>query len=429
MPSPATSPASSAGGKPSRSAIVAGTTAYSGHHLLDVEGYSHTKELLPTGLCVKSLPFTVGGRSWRIWYYPNGYASSYAEFISVFLVLDDRADANPPPGVVKARAKLSLLDQAGRPVPSSTRDIPLNDFSKEGHGHPQFIRKAWLERSACLKDDRFTIRCDVLVSEEILRMEKRRLIASSPWSVVVPPPDLHHQIGNLLVAMEGADVEFRVAGETFKAHRCVLAARSPVFKAEFFSAMKESTSTATICVDDMEAKVFSALLGFIYTDKLPPDVQDIKLEEEVAMAQHLLVAADRYDLKRLKLICEDKLCKLIDMGSVATILTLAEQHSCQVLKNACLHFLSSPSTLTAVAATDGFEHLCRSCPNVLKELLSSSGAARVHIHGGEARRANCFWYRVLVIVLCGVLFLIRGDGPLSFVCFVVAVTVAATAYL
>lgn len=44
------------------------------------------------------------------------------------------------------------------------------------------------------------------------------------------------------------------------------------------------------------------------------------------MAQHLLVAADRHGLERLKLICEDKLCKYIDTRMSTTTLVLAEQH-------------------------------------------------------------------------------------------------------
>jgi speckle-type POZ protein len=39
----------------------------------------------------------------------------------------------------------------------------------------------------------------------------------------------------------------------------------------------------------------------------------------------LLVAADRYGLERLKLICEDKLCNYISAGTAATSLALAEQ--------------------------------------------------------------------------------------------------------
>src|SRR6266540_1811677 len=62
-----------------------------------------------------------------------------------------------------------------------------------------------------------------------------------------------------------------------------------------------------IRVDDMEAPVFKALLCFVYTDSLPETTK----EEEDVMYHHLLVAADRYDLGRLKLICEDKLCKRI----------------------------------------------------------------------------------------------------------------------
>jgi speckle-type POZ protein len=65
------------------------------------------------------------------------------------------------------------------------------------------------------------------------------------------------------------------------------------------------------------------------------------------------VAADRNNLQRLKLICEDKLCRYIDAGTVATILTLTEQHHCNGLKKACFSFLSSWANLKAAMTTDG----------------------------------------------------------------------------
>src|SRR4051812_19873348 len=48
-----------------------------------------------------------------------------------------------------------------------------------------------------------------------------------------------------------------------------------------------------------------------------------------------------YDLQRLKLLCEEKLCEYIDVSSVATILTLAEQHKCCGLKEVCFEFLKT----------------------------------------------------------------------------------------
>jgi speckle-type POZ protein len=90
---------------------------------------------------------------------------------------------------------------------------------------------------------------------------------------------------------------------------------------------------------------------------------------DVVMAGHLLVAADRYNVERLKLMCEHKLCSHIDANMVATSLALADQHNCSGLKEACLQFLSSPSNLKAMVASDGYEHLKSSCPSVLKELI------------------------------------------------------------
>ena len=116
--------------------------------------------------------------------------------------------------------------------------------------------------------------------------------------------------------------------------------------------MRESTDRgACIRIDGMVPHVFSALLHFIYTDSLP----EITREEEVLMAQRLMEAADRYDMQRLKLICEEKLCKYLDANTAATTLVLADQHHSHRLKVACIEFLKSPQALDVVVATDETE--------------------------------------------------------------------------
>lgn len=63
------------------------------------------------------------------------------------------------------------------------------------------------------------------------------------------------------------------------------------------------------------------------------------------MTQHLLAAADRYAVERLKLLCEAKLCEDVTINTVATTLALAEQHHCFQLKSVCLKFVASPENL------------------------------------------------------------------------------------
>lgn len=85
--------------------------------------------------------------------------------------------------------------------------------------------------------------------------------AASPM-VAVPTSDLHRDLGNLLESTQGADVTFQVSGETFKAHRYVLAFRSPVFRAELLGPMKEGTDKeSAVHVDDMEAR---GIQGFTF---------------------------------------------------------------------------------------------------------------------------------------------------------------------
>ncbi|XP_073359838.1 BTB/POZ and MATH domain-containing protein 1-like [Aegilops tauschii subsp. strangulata] len=251
-------------------------------YTLKIAGYSRTKALLETGKWATSTPFRIGGHVWTVRYCPN----DDADFMSIYLVLDSEG-ANKD---VKVRRKFSVLDKAGVPVPS---------LSRAYKSVQTFRPKA----------------------------------STSGYS-----NNMCRDLGGLLESMDGADVTFHVGGQKFSAHRSVLAARSSVFKAELFGSMMENGGDP-VEIGDMESDVFKSLLHFIYTDDSPPEMT----REDVVMAGHLLVAADRYDVERLKLICEDKLCTHIDSDNMATSLALAEQHSCPGLKEDCFEFLASPS--------------------------------------------------------------------------------------
>jgi speckle-type POZ protein len=170
----------------------------------------------------------------------------------------------------------------------------------------------------------------------------------------VPQPNLQDHLIKMLKGGEGADVTFSVCGELFNAHRSLLAARSSVFRAELFGPMKEK-GTHPIKIDDIEPPIFQELLHFVYTDSLVLDGKHYK-EDRTAKLQHLLVAADRYGLDKLRVLCERKLCEGLDVETVATTLVLAEQHHCKDLKEACVEFMAPRNVLQAVMATDGFKH-------------------------------------------------------------------------
>ena len=75
--------------------------------------------------------------------------------------------------------------------------------------------------------------------------------------------------GKLLDSGKGTDVNFEVEGEIFAAHKLILAARSPVFKAQLFGPMRNQ-NTQCIKVDDIVASVFkvsSVFLCFCFSYK------------------------------------------------------------------------------------------------------------------------------------------------------------------
>jgi len=114
-------------------------------------------------------------------------------------------------------------------------------------GYKRFFRRAVLETSDFLKSDSLAITCTVGVV--VSSTQGPRL-----YSIPVPDPDLGQHFGSLLDSGEGCDVTFDVDGELFHAHKLVLAARSPVFKAQLFGPMRDRNS-GNIEIKDIEHMV------------------------------------------------------------------------------------------------------------------------------------------------------------------------------
>ncbi|KAJ4801916.1 BTB/POZ and MATH domain-containing protein 2 [Rhynchospora pubera] len=331
----------------------------SGSHRCEID-FSQV-EKIEIGRYITSPTFLAGGHEWSITCYPLGNKeSANGTYLSLFL--DLRSDSKD----VSVIFDFNLLDKEGRPSATQlNRTSHVFEKSGYGWGWPQFIRAKDLKESYVV-DDHFVVVCTITV------------LNASSCPVMVPPSDLHLHFGKLLEDKENADVTFDVEGEFFHAHRLVLATRSPVFKAELYGMMHEHSST-DIKIHDMDPLVFRSLLHFIYTDSLPDDEDEdfddadgdddsSLITDNILMTQHLLVAADRYALDRLKLMCEAKLYKNITVDTVATTLAIAEQHNCSQLKDVCVEYATVSENYTKIVSTDGFDHLQLSCPVIIEEI-------------------------------------------------------------
>ncbi|KAJ6806935.1 BTB/POZ and MATH domain-containing protein 3-like [Iris pallida] len=247
-------------------------------------------------------------------------------------------------------------------------------------GYKRFYMTSLLETSDYLKDD-------CLVMDLTIGVVRNRV--ETP-TILVPPPDMGDCLEGLLKSGMNSDIVFEVGDETFRAHKLILAVRSPVFKAQFYGLIG-NPDMEKIVVKDVQPLVFKAMLNFIYSDVLP-DIRELTGSVSKAIyasiMQHLFVEADRYGLERLKLLCEAKLCELVSADTVASTMALAEQHQCAHLKSVCLKFTASRENLGDVIQTEEFEHLGKANPSLLLDLLATVAAVDDDTCRSRRRKRN-----------------------------------------
>ncbi|KQJ98215.1 hypothetical protein BRADI_3g35513v3 [Brachypodium distachyon] len=342
-----------------------------GTHQFSIAGYSLQKRTGAVGKIIRSGSFEVGSYNWAIRCYPAGEAKQ-RKLLST--------------ATKKATAKFSfqIIGPAGR---KSTSSVSWHDFTPDEitWGHGKFMTLESVE-STYLKDDRLTISCAVEVQKQSTAVATR-----NRHSVTVPPSCIAQDLAGLFESKQGSDVTFQIGENAYDAHKLVVAMRSPLSSSGHWANNNNTAvGRSVVTVPDMKPATFKAMLHFIYTDKLPPVAEDDELVREGSAKRaktgqksagcstkeshreticDWLVAADRYDLERMTLMCESLLSETIDSENAAATLQLADKHHCPQLKAFCVDYITSPGVLKAVLATEGYKELRENCPSVLADVL------------------------------------------------------------
>ncbi|KAK3121316.1 hypothetical protein QOZ80_8BG0650650 [Eleusine coracana subsp. coracana] len=274
--------------------------AAQGTHLFHISGYRLHKGI-GQGKFVSSEPFSVGRYDWAVRFYPDGMDEQDGS-ASMHLKLVTRNS------VTRASCHFKLFNKTTGET-SSGWQVSLQEYKSDSTLETAIIHTSDSKLSTYVKDDCLTIHCAVTVILEPMVSNTNVVVGS-----VEPPSDLSEQLELLLDEKPGSDVAFNVQGEVFSAHKVILAMRSPVFKAKFYGPGRED-SQQHIVIEEIQPATFRAFLYFIYTDSLLEGMnRDLADDSRQEMIRRLLVAAGQYEVQRLKLMCEDILCRSLSVG-------------------------------------------------------------------------------------------------------------------
>lgn len=308
-----------------------------------------------TSQALLSSTFAAGERknvAWRLKLFPRGGNEDLRDFVSLFLVSCNSRQ-------VCAKATFSIIDVKKKEVSAKQTRTRIFPRKGAGWGFAKFISRASLKLDAgsLLPADTLTLKCELNALESSTLVPEPRNGAAA-----IPECRLSEDLGWLLDSSCNSDVTLRVDGGSFGAHRSILAARSPVFRTMFEHPMQER-ALGEVVVTDVEYDVFADLLRFVYTGRVP---------DNIVKPWPLFVAADKYQLERLKVACEVALLSRLTVGTAADTLLLADSHSAHELRKGALEFVCAH--IRHVMETPGWKTVRQHRTDLVEEALQKAAS-------------------------------------------------------
>lgn len=175
-------------------------------------------------------------------------------------------------------------------------------------------------------------------------------------SYEVPESTMPSDMKLLINSDTFSDITFVVDGFEIRAHKIMLI-RSSYFRAMLTGSMIEA-GQPVIYIEEVSYDIFLKVLEYLYTDNV-----DVQFED----AMELFVAADLFDVPRLKAICEKTMLEKICIENAASIFHAADAHSALVLREKSLHYIVQH--FEPISKTFDFEEMARSNVELVVEIL------------------------------------------------------------
>nr|XP_048281400.1 speckle-type POZ protein-like [Myodes glareolus] len=295
-------------------------------------------------------------QKWYLKVNLNGMDEESRTYLSLFLVL-----RSSPTSPVWAKFQFWIVNAKGEKIRIMNSQRVFSFKPNYYWGFKRFILRDFLRSlpHLLLPEDNLTLFCEVSVVQDYTSISEQNMQPR----IAIPRCTLVDDLGELWENPRFTDCCLVVAGQEFQAHKAILAARSPVFRAMFKNDVEESKKNR-IEIQDLEPQVFKIMMGFIYTGKAP----DLH-----SMADAVLAAADKYGLERLKVMCERALCRDLSVENAAHTLFVADLHSVVQLKTQALDFITAHAS--KVCETSGWKTVVDSSPHLLAEVYGSLASA------------------------------------------------------
>ena len=297
--------------------------------------------------------------TWCLRVHPNGIDEESKDYLSVYLMLLSRPDRP-----IWAKFQFWIINDQGEKCQSRKSASVFSFIQNQDWGFKTFILQDFLlsQHRCLLPEDHLTLCCEVSIVGKFLSMPGQ----NRPPAIKDPRHMLTDDLGELWEKSLFTDCSLVVAGQEFRAHKAIVAARSPVFRAMFEHEMEERLKNR-VEIHDLDPRVFKEMMGFIYTGKAP------HLHCH-SLATGVLAAADKYCLQDLKVMCEDALCRNLSVKNAAHTLILADLYCTEKLKTQALVFIRIHAS--EVCETSGWQSVVESHPHLVAQAFHSEASTQ-----------------------------------------------------
>jgi len=297
---------------------------------------------------------------WFMRINPNGEEKTCKGFVSLFLYKDGVCEVP-----INADIIFSIVDKDGTKTRAKRCEYTFEkNLPSDNRGFAKFVSHSELRHPqlSLIPSDTLTILCEISITgDSVVTSGTSKPVnpGKGKFAEPVSATRLSQDFGAVFTNGKFADCCITCEGRTFKCHKNILAGRSSVFDAMFTHDMEENRSSK-VDIQDLDGETVHDMIVYIYSGKVE------KIDDK---ATGLLSAAEKYDLKELKQMCEESLCTNINTDNVLDMLVLSDLHGAASVRTLSLKFIVENGK--EIVSQDGWRDKLKMYPEIMADMFEA----------------------------------------------------------